>query len=405
MRTNKESNNVIEEIFKEYRRIKDVNTIKLDQMRSDLNSVSDRIVLYGAGSAGIAFLYYLRDIGIYPVCFSDGNPKMWGKTREGLEIIDYHEIPERVGSDALVIITINTDGVKYCKSFSEALRNGGHEAVHRQLHESGCENVIDYTYFRRCRDLFRGDRYNLPSCSDIYEMEEHEKDICEAYELLNDEKSREVFEKIIRFRLIDDSVKIPTESQERQYFEYEFFPHFSNEVFVDCGAYNGISLNVFLRENSNRFSKYYGIEPDVDNYIELEKYVNSLPTEIRNKVSIFNKCAYDSNTDLRLYSLAGPGSFLADIGSQHVMGMRIDDIDVDLPVSFIKMNIEGTEIPALRGAKKTIRDQAPRLAIAGYHKTRDLWTIPLMINKMNDNYRFHIRSYMNNISFVFYAEV
>ena len=174
---------VIEDIFREYQENKDKIDISISKMKADLGDLADNIVLYGAGSAGIAFLYYLRDAGIYPRFFADGNPDKWGKDCEGLEIIDYKEITKRVGSDALVIVTINTDGVKYCKSFDEALRAGGHAGVHKNLRDAGCKNVIDYTYFRRCRELFRGDRYNLPSCSDVYCMEKNKDKICEAYGL------------------------------------------------------------------------------------------------------------------------------------------------------------------------------------------------------------------------------
>lgn len=394
---------VISEIFKEYyKRNSGDNTI--ERFREELGSKADKIVLYGAGSAGIAFLYYLRDIGIFPLFFADGNPVRWGSNCEGLEVIDYHSIVDRVGKDALVIVTINTDGVKYCKSFTEALKVGGHGAVHKNLEEAGCKNVIDYTFFRRYYELFRGDRYNLPSCSDVFEMERHEEDICRAYAMLSDDLSKEVFEKIVRFRLLDDTLRIPTEPQDKQYFEYSFFSKNPQEIFVDCGAYNGISLEVFLKENNNKFKKYYGIEPDNDNYASLARYVSKLPLEVKRKVELVNKCAHESDKRMKLYALSGPGSFLADIGGQETTGIRIDDLVGKEGATFIKMNIEGSELAALSGASNTISQCKPRLAIAGYHKTHDLWEVPLMIMSYNKTYRLHLRSYMNNISFIFFGE-
>ena len=394
---------VIEDIFREYQENKDKIDISISKMKADLGDLADNIVLYGAGSAGIAFLYYLRDAGIYPRFFADGNPDKWGKDCEGLEIIDYKEITKRVGSDALVIVTINTDGVKYCKSFDEALRAGGHAGVHKNLRDAGCKNVIDYTYFRRCRELFRGDRYNLPSCSDVYCMEKNKDKICEAYELMADEKSREVFEKLVRFRLLDDTIRIPTEPQDKQYFEYTFFPRRDDEVFVDCGAYNGISLRTFLNENNNRFERYYAFEPDRQNYRLLSKYIDTLPQEIKCKIEAIDRAASDTEENLKLYSLNGPGSFIADIGNQSVKGIRIDDAVEKTGASFIKMNIEGYEIRALNGAKNTIKCCKPRMAIAGYHKTNDLWEVPLLIWEIQHDTKIYLRSYMNNLSFIFYS--
>ncbi len=393
----------IHAIFEEYQKKKDRIEISIDEMKRDLGSMIDKIVLYGAGSAGIAFLYYLRDAGIYPQCFADGNPARWGTECEGIPVIDYRDIVRMVGDDALVIVTINTDGKKYCKSFDEALREGGHTGVHRSIKESGCKNIIDYTYFRRCRKLFHGDKYNLPSCSDVFLMEQHEKDLCEIYSLLEDDKSKEVFEKLVRFRMIDDSIQIPTESMDRQYFEYEFYPRREDEIFVDCGAYNGISFDAFLKANHQQFRKYYGLEPDIGNYMKLQEYIEKLPDEMKSKIVTVNRAAYDENRTLQLYDLNGPGSFIADIGTQRIETVKIDDlVDAD-GATYIKMNIEGCELQALRGAQRVIRESHPKLAIAGYHKTWDLWEVPKLIYSIDDSYRFYLRSYMNHLSFVYYG--
>ena len=72
-------------------------------------------------------------------------------------------------------------------------------------------------------------------------------------------------------------------------------------------------------------------------------------------------------------------------------------------VNFIKMNIEGSELQALKGSQNTIKKWKPRLAIAAYHKTWDLWEVPLILHEMNSSYRFYLRSYMNNLSFVYYV--
>ena len=48
---------VINEIFKEYYK-KNNGDYTIDRLKEELGSKADKIVLYGAGSAGIAFLYY-----------------------------------------------------------------------------------------------------------------------------------------------------------------------------------------------------------------------------------------------------------------------------------------------------------------------------------------------------------
>ncbi|MCP1374078.1 FkbM family methyltransferase [Dyella lutea] len=61
----------------------------------------------------------------------------------------------------------------------------------------------------------------------------------------------------------------------------------------------------------------------------------------------------------------------------------------EIQIDYIKMDIEGGEIPALEGAAKTIASQKPRLAISAYHKEDDLWTIRKKILSLNPDYQLH----------------
>lgn len=396
-------NEEIQSIFTEFTKRRAEIEVSIPQMKQDLAQFLDKIVLYGAGSAGIAFLHYLQDVGIFPRYFVDGDPKKWGSVVEGVQVIAPDEVVKRVSDEALVIVTINTDGKRYCKSFTEALRRGGHPGVHHRLLEAGCKHTIDYTFFRRCHALFRNDPYNLPSCSDVQLMLEHQEDISDAYTLLSDAESRDIFKKILRFRLLDDSIEIPTLPQDNQYFEYDIYQSIEHEIFVDCGAFNGITLKKFLENNENRFDGYFVVEPDEENYRILKGYIAGLPKEIQSRVTLYSCAVADVQGNASLYALEGPGSFIADdIGTRTVSTDTIDHILQGGPATMIKMNIEGSEIRALMGAKQTIMSYHPVLAVAGYHKTWDLWDIPKKINVYEPQYRVYLRSYMNHISFVYY---
>lgn len=392
----------IESIFMDFELGNGEPELSLGELKENLESFENRILLYGAGSAGSAFLYYLRNIGIEPLYFIDGNTEKKGTFCEGVEIITISDIIEKAGEDALIIVTINSDGHLFCKSFDEALRIGGYSKVYETLHSVGCKNVMDYTYFRRCYRLFEGDRYNLPACSDVYQMLENRDKICKVYEILKDEESKKTFSDIVRFRLLDSSIQIKTYSQKKQYFEYDFWQKTGEETVVDCGAYNGISLKTFLEVNDNKFKLYYALEPDDENYKKLEQYIETLsfPPE---KIKRYHCAVSEQQGFERLYELHGPGSFIADIGKKKIECRPIDDILQGEAVDYIKMNIEGAEVKALRGARATISNFAPNLAVAGYHKTSDLWEIPLLLKEYNSTYQIHLRSYMNHISFVYYC--
>ena len=62
-------------------------------------------------------------------------------------------------------------------------------------------------------------------------------------------------------------------------------------------------------------------------------------------------------------------------------------------VDFIKMDIEGSELAALRGAEASLRRFKPRLAISLYHKITDLFEIPRYLDGLGLGYRFYLDHY------------
>jgi FkbM family methyltransferase len=75
-------------------------------------------------------------------------------------------------------------------------------------------------------------------------------------------------------------------------------------------------------------------------------------------------------------------------------------------VDFIKMDIEGSELSALRGAESTLRRSRPKLAISLYHRPEDFFAIPLWINQLGCGYRFYLDHYsIHHEETVLYAKV
>ena len=71
--------------------------------------------------------------------------------------------------------------------------------------------------------------------------------------------------------------------------------------------------------------------------------------------------------------------------------IKLDSLLRHEKVSFIKMDIEGSELEALKGAQTIIKEQRPKMAICVYHKIEDLWKIPLFLHKINPEYKIYIR--------------
>ena len=73
--------------------------------------------------------------------------------------------------------------------------------------------------------------------------------------------------------------------------------------------------------------------------------------------------------------------------------ISIDDFVIERKLSrvdFIKMDIEGAELCALKGAERTIRAFKPKLAISLYHRDTDFTEIPDHLNKLGLGYKFFL---------------
>lgn len=71
---------------------------------------------------------------------------------------------------------------------------------------------------------------------------------------------------------------------------------------------------------------------------------------------------------------------------------RIDDLDIDYKGTlYIKMDIEGSELQALKGAIDTITKYKPYLAVCLYHRKNDLVEIPLFIDSLGVKYDYYLR--------------
>lgn len=392
---------VIGQIFSRFERERSQLEQTVDELKQALGRY-DGIVLYGAGSSGIALLLTLQRAGIQPLCFADGAPGKWGTVCMGLDVLPPQELTQRFGRNILVLVCINTDGQAYCRSFDEALRQGGHSGVHQRLHDCGCANVVDYIALRRCFALFRGDNTgNLPSCPDVDCILEHRENIVRIYEHLADEQSKEIFANILMFRLFGEGPEIPTLPQEEKYFPRDLVSLSPEEAFVDCGAFDGQTLRDMLAQTGGSIGAYYAFEPDPANYERLEQFAAQLPEELRAKVTLSRCGAWSEETSIPLYALHGPGSFAASYGGTQVRATTIDQLLDGRQATAIKMNIEGSELAALRGAEGTIRRWHPKLMIAGYHKTWDFWEVPELM--LRAGYSVYLRSYMHHLSFVFYG--
>ena len=108
---------------------------------------------------------------------------------------------------------------------------------------------------------------------------------------------------------------------------------------------------------------------------------------------LLNAAFYDKHGAISINSGRGEGSFIGDGGNTKVKTVTLDEVTEDKAVGYIKMDVEGSEYAALRGAEQTIKTQKPLLAISIYHKRSDIWEIPQLVLQFNGDYKFYLRHY------------
>jgi len=175
----------------------------------------------------------------------------------------------------------------------------------------------------------------------------------------------------------------------RQYFDLEFLPKADHEVFVDIGAYDGMTSVNFNEWCAESESYIYIFEPDKTNRIRCEENLKLNNANYR----IVPKGAWSEETILNFNARSNGASCIAEEGNEVINVTTMDNVLEGEKVSFIKMDIEGSELEALLGAEKTIKRNTPKLAISIYHKPDDIWKIPEIILDYCSDYKLYLRHY------------
>ena len=328
---------------------------------------ADSVVLFGAGGLGRRCLGALRRHGIEPLAFADNNRRLWGMDVDGLCVLPPAEAASRFGRKAVFVISIW--GARGADCMSDRV-----EAVHAL----GCDLVLPFgpLLWRYPHDVLPHYAVDLP-----HNVLEQRSKVLAAFDLWADAQSRQEYLGQLRWRLLFDFEGLGPPSNESIYFPRDLIQIDPDEVFVDCGAFDGDTLRDFLQAAPGPLSTAVAFEPDPDNFARLQAMVRSLPAKVQERLEIARSGVAASDGTVRFAAGGGPSSHIGD-GDVEIDVVALDSYLGGRRVTFIKMDIEGAELDALRGAAGHIRSQTPILAISCYHRQDHLWTVPLLIDTL-----------------------
>ena len=208
---------------------------------------------------------------------------------------------------------------------------------------------------------------------------------------LADDQSRETLYGVLLQRLEHDRkwIKDIRIGGRDEYFglasETTTFALGEREHFVDCGAHRGTIVQKLLQTTGWKYASMHAFEPDAASFAALQALA---PWQLENFYT--HKVAVSDKDEILRFNETGTmGSCISETGGSTIQCVRIDDRVEH--ASFIKLDVEGFETRALRGAGRLLAKQRPRLAVASYHYATDLLDIAQTIDELAHGYTFYLR--------------
>ena len=181
--------------------------------------------------------------------------------------------------------------------------------------------------------------------------------------------------------------------RENQYYDTLQFG--CEEVIADVGCYDCFTTKQYFKLVTDKYKKIYSFEPEPEQFIKCR---NLIAEGNYKNWEIYN-CGICDETGKLFFSANKSCTKISADGDIEVKVIRLDDFFKTHEVpTFIKMDIEGAEMSALRGCAETIKKYKPKLAICVYHKPEDIFEIPEYILSLNPDYKLWLRHYTNLVN-------
>lgn len=328
--------------------------------------MSKSFAIWGTGKAAKYAIHICKEKQLIPVCVCDSYNHFPGETFEGVPLLSEKDFFNRALNCVVLICCLSTYGID------------------KKLDKAG------YPYITWNTSL-------LGALTDqvmpIDQIQENREKIEYVYRILGDKKSQQTYKNVLLYRLTDQQSFISEVYAPQIYFNNDIVKTINCTSFVDCGAYTGDTLRAFFDSPNCKCSTYYAFEPDKNNWKQLCNCVEKMKLH---NVKIFQMGVWNKSDVLCFAGNQGEKCYVREKNIDELLqySVQVDSLDHILEkqrVGFIKMDIEGAEIQAICGAKTIIEQQHPILAISIYHNTCDLWEIPILIKKINPNYKLYIR--------------
>ena len=340
-----------------------------------LQQANRTVVLYGMGNGADKIIEVCRQKGIpvRAVFASDGFVR--GQLFHGDRVRSWSEVKAEFGLESLTVL------VSFATSLPDVLDNILRIASEAELFAPDVpvfgNTLFDESFFA-----------------------EHRDELEAARALLSDEESRRIFDLVIQYKLSGDiRPLLEARNDPAEVMQGLVRPQNLHTV-ADLGAYNGDTVRELLANGASP-EKIYALEPDARNFRKLSEYAEK---ETRTQVIPVRGAAW-SREETLLFDASGNRNASAGQNRSAVLEGRpmktveipalpLDAVLQGQPVDYIKYDVEGSEQEAITGSAQAIARHLPTLLVSLYHRSEDLFAIPLRLKEEFSQYEgYYLRRF------------
>ncbi len=330
-----------------------------ERLRTD----SRPIVLYGTGNGADKIIDQLAAIGRTPAGVFASTGFVRARTFRDMPVESYEETVARLGEDIVILISFGS-------SLPEVMER---MFALSERHDTALPDV----------PLIGGEVFTWEY------MEKHITEIEKVYGLLHDETSRSLFLDMLRYRLTG-RLSCLTKTEESGVSLRTLADTEKIRTAVDGGAFKGDSAEV-IRAACPHIEKILAVEADARTAKKLAEYAAGT----NGVVQPVHAALWDVPDTLTYSASASRGAGTAGTNRrarvETVPADTVDRIAGGTVIDLLKLDVEGAEARALKGADSVIRRDMPLLAVSLYHRTEDLFSLPLTVAERYKEYRFFLR--------------
>ena len=333
-----------------------------------LSQTDKTIVMYGMGNGADKILNVCQGYNIEISDFFASDGFVRGHSFHGKTVISYSDVKAKYGAENIIVLLSFGSSLPDVLSLFKKV-NAECEMYAPDVPVCG-ENIFTLDFFKQ-----------------------NQEKIIEARALLADDTSRSIFDNVILYKLTGKlDYLFAAECDRKDTFDLINAERIKS--FAELCAYRGDTLSEML-EYAPALEYAYAFEPDARTFKRLTAFCDGYD----GKAALYplNIAAWSDEESLIFNSSSNrnSGAFAPTTNAKtvEIAANSLDNILDGRPIDHIKYDVEGAERQALDGSARTIKQYSPSLCVSAYHRSEDIFALPLQVKAINPSYNLYLRRY------------